>query len=79
MDTPVGGAGVGSALARNLSVAAGRANVRFTCAVSPDSRRLTAIMVGCASIGAWVTLEGAAALAPAALSRLVGGSLRTRT
>jgi hypothetical protein len=41
MDTPVGGAGVGSALARNLSVAAGRANVRFTCAVSPDSRRLT--------------------------------------
>jgi len=31
---------------------------------------LAAIMVGCASIGAWVTLEGAAALAPAALSRL---------
>jgi uncharacterized membrane protein YgcG len=70
MDCIVGALGTGSDLAFNLAVAAGRANVRFCCAASPDARRLASIMVGCSQIGAWVTLEGAAALAPAALSRL---------
>lgn len=70
MDSIVGAQGTASELSHNISVAVGRANVKFCCAVSPDARRLASIMTGCARIGAWVTLEGAAALAPAALSRL---------